>query len=324
MNQEISTAPAPSNAVTPPASAGSIALEDWAAELDHAFKIAQAVCTTKFAPQEVQGKPEEAAVRMLVGKSVGIDPLSSLSAFYEVHNRPAMYARTMVAVAQAQGHQIVRSEATEDQVVYKARRKGEAEWQQFTWTIARAEKAGYTSNQKYKQDPIAMLSAKASAEAVRTIAADALMGMAYSVEDIELEDLGEVKDAPKTTVKRTSSSKASSKARQSAGKKDAQQEAPDTGDTAAPGAGEDPAPEAAAGGEGQAPDGDEPIQQQTWDEIKSLLSEKAPEEKPGPWAMQATGRMVKAWKEFTQAEGDQMLTLLLTGETTADTEKGDA
>lgn len=208
MSSEIEKHAGPREVAVNPASSGAISLAEWAAELDSAYKIAQALCATKFAPKEVQGKPEEAAVRMLAGRSVGIDPMSSLAAFYEVHNRPALYARTMVAIAQAQGHQIQRVEATDESVTYKARRRGESEWQLFTWTMARANQAGYTTNVKYKSNPIEMLSAKASAEAVRTIAADALLGMPYSVEDLQLEDLGETDPAPAATVKRKAKTKA--------------------------------------------------------------------------------------------------------------------
>jgi hypothetical protein len=74
------------------------------------------------------------------------------------------------------------------------------------WTIARAQKAGYTSNKKYQSNPIEMLTAKCQAELCRVIAPDVLTGIAAtSVEEVELDDLGEqvpaVSEAPK--AKRT-------------------------------------------------------------------------------------------------------------------------
>lgn len=284
--------------VSPAQPAGGVALAEWAAELDHAYKVATAICQTKFAPKEVQGKPEEAAVRMLAGKAVGIDPLSSLSAFYEVHNRPALYARTMVAIAQSQGHQIQRTEATDEKVTYRARRKGESEWQVFTWTIARAEKAGYTSNAKYKSNPTEMLSAKASAEAVRTIAADALMGMAYSVEDLELEDLGEVEDErPKTTVKRKASSRKKAETKKA---EPAPEPEPDS----------DAEPEPALPAEVK---GESAITEDTWNELNQLAEEKGIQSVP-KWASDQLGRTLHGWGEITEAEGDRLLKILVDGE----------
>lgn len=180
-----------------PTTAGTIQLAEWAAELGAAHQLGTALCKTAFVPKDFMGKPEAAAAAILTGKSVGLDPMNALANIFVVHGRPAMYARTMVALVMAQGHQVERTEATNESVTISARRKGSERWQEFTWSIKRATIAGYTSNAKYKTDPIAMLTAKAQAEACRVIAPDVLAGMPYSAEEMELEDLGEQpKDAP--------------------------------------------------------------------------------------------------------------------------------
>lgn len=180
-----------------PTTAGTIQLAEWAAELGAAHQLGTALCKTAFVPKDFMGKPEAAAAAILTGKSVGLDPMNALANIFVVHGRPAMYARTMVALVMAQGHEIVRREATNESVTIMARRKGQERWQEFTWSIQRATLAGYTSNAKYKTDPIAMLTAKAQAEACRVIAPDVLAGMPYSAEEMELEDMGEKpQDAP--------------------------------------------------------------------------------------------------------------------------------
>lgn len=171
--------------------AGTVQLAQWAEELSAAHKLGTALCGTEFVPADFKGKPEAAAAAILAGKSLGLDPMNSLSNIFVVHGRPALYARTMHALVIAQGHEVVRTEATEAQVTVQARRKGTTQWQEFTWTIERAKKAGYTSNKKYNTDPVAMLTAKAIAEACRTIAPDVLSGVPHSVEEVELEDMGE-------------------------------------------------------------------------------------------------------------------------------------
>lgn len=186
--------------------AGMVQLEEWAAELGYAHKIAQAMAHSNFLPKSLREKgrgvvkpieemANDAAVVILAGKSVGLDPLQSVQNIFPVHGQPSMYARTMGALVVAQGHGVRRMSATEEAVTYAVRRKGDDTWQEFTWTIQRAQKAGYTSNSKYGSDPIAMLGAKALAEACRTVFPDVLLGMAYSVEDMELEDLGEASTA---------------------------------------------------------------------------------------------------------------------------------
>jgi hypothetical protein len=180
-------------------SAGTIQLAQWAQELDAAHRLGTALCGTEFVPAAFRGKPEAAAAAILAGKSLGLDPMNSLANIFIVSGKPALYARTMAALVMSHGHEIVRTEATTESVTVAGRRKGQTEWQEFTWTLERAKRAGYTSNKKYESDPIAMLTAKAQAEACRTIAPDVLAGLAHSVEEVELEDLGERPAAPKPT-----------------------------------------------------------------------------------------------------------------------------
>jgi hypothetical protein len=185
---------------------GTIQLQEWAAELSAAHALGTALCQTDFVPKDFKGKPEAAAAAILAGKSLGLDPMNSLANIFVVHGRPALYARTMAALVMREGHELVRSAATPTSVTVRARRKGSTEWQDFTWTMERAATARYTSNEKYKTNPVEMLYAKALTEACRVIAPDVLTGVAtYSVEEIELEDMGET-SAPAPRGKGTSSS----------------------------------------------------------------------------------------------------------------------
>lgn len=191
-----SAAPAPTSAV--------VDLQMWAAELSAAHQIGQALASTDFVPMSLKtasgGRPKElgqvaenVAACILAGKALGLDPMNSIQNIFVVHGRPAMYARTMAALVMAAGHEIRRVAATEQSVIYRGRRRGETEWTEVEWTIARARKAGYTNNKKYDSDPIAMLTAKCQAEICRVIAPDVLTGIAAtSVEEVELDDLGEI------------------------------------------------------------------------------------------------------------------------------------
>lgn len=180
--------------VSTQATQNTVDLVAWANELGAAHQIATAISRTEFVPKEFRGDPDKTATAILYGKSLGLDPLAALSNVFVVHGRPAVYSRTMVALAQRAGVEFERTEATEQQVTVHARRRGAERWQAFTWSIARATKAGYTTNAKYKTDPIGMLTAKAFAEAVRVIAPDVLMGIAVS-EEVEL---GDYEDTPAT------------------------------------------------------------------------------------------------------------------------------
>ncbi len=178
---------------------GSIDLAVWAREMQAAAILGETLCKTDFVPKDFRGKPEAATAAILAGKSLGMDPLSALQNIFVIHGRPGLYARTMHALVIAAGHEVVRTDASPQSVTVQARRKGEHEWQVFTWTMDRATIAGYVkTNSKYKENPIEMLTAKALSEACRVIAPDVLTGVAtYAVE--ELEDMGE-RPAPRKAV----------------------------------------------------------------------------------------------------------------------------
>ncbi|MGN6406187.1 hypothetical protein, partial [Sinomonas sp.] len=150
-----------------PTTKTAVELVQWAQELDAAHRLGTALCGTEFVPASFRGKPEAAAAAILAGKSLGLDPMNALANIFVVQGKPALYARTMVALVLRAGHEVVRTGADDTSVTVAARRKGQSEWSEFTWTIERAKKAGYTSNKKYESDPIAMLTAKAQAEACR-------------------------------------------------------------------------------------------------------------------------------------------------------------
>lgn len=168
-------------------------LEAWASDLEHAFALAEKLCQTMFVPQHFRGKPADGAAAILYGETLEMPPMIALRTIYVVHGTPALYAQQMYAIALSKGHQIERVHADNTRVEFRARRRGSKDWQRVEWTIERAEQAKYTSNPKYRENPIGMLTEKCKSEAAKLVAPDALAGM-NSVEEIELgdfEDLGE-------------------------------------------------------------------------------------------------------------------------------------
>ena len=159
----------------------------WAEGLAAAHRIGSALCQTAFAPKHFAGKPEEAAAAILFGDEVGLSPTQALRSIHVISGTPGLYAKTMVALVQSHGHEVWTELDTAEKVVVCGRRKGTDHVERAEWTVARARKAGYTTNKKYETDPQAMLYARAASDVCRKIAADALAGLAYSSEELELE-----------------------------------------------------------------------------------------------------------------------------------------
>ena len=173
---------------------GANLIREAAAVMADAHALATAVASTQMIPKHFQGKPDECAAAMLYGASLGLDPMQSVRQIYVVHGQAALYARAMSALVQGAGHKVWTVESTDESVTVSGSRRGSEHVETSTWTFARANKAGYTSNAKYKTDPQAMLYSKALSEVCRKIAPDVLSGV-YSVEEMQLEREVEVRKA---------------------------------------------------------------------------------------------------------------------------------
>jgi hypothetical protein len=172
----------------------------WAGAATAAHQLATSLSRTSFVPKAFQGNAADATAAIMLGDELGLSPIAALRSIYIISGTPALYARTMVALAMSHGHELWTEESSDRQVTVCGRRRGQEHVERATWTVDRARKAGYTSNKKYDTDPQAMLYSKAAAEVARKIAPDVLSGVPYSVEDLELEE-----PPPSVPIKRASS-----------------------------------------------------------------------------------------------------------------------
>ncbi|NUS56222.1 MAG: hypothetical protein HOV66_15390 [Streptomycetaceae bacterium] len=178
----------------------------WAGAASAAHQLATSLSRTSFVPKAFQGNAADATAAIMLGDELGLSPIAALRSIYILSGTPALYARTMVALAMSHGHEIWTEESSDRQVTVCGRRRGQEHIERATWTIDRARKAGYTNNKKYDTDPQAMLYSKAAAEIARKIAPDVLSGVPYSVEDLELDEpepTTPVARAPKTVQRRS-------------------------------------------------------------------------------------------------------------------------
>lgn len=188
----------------PPADPTGGRLVAWAEAASAAHSLAKALSATAFVPAAMKS-PGDATAAILMGDELGLSPIAALRSIYVVHGTPALYAKSMVALALSHGHAIWTEESSDAKVVVCGQRRGSEHVERSEWTIARAQKAGYTSNKKYASNPQEMLYSKAAGEVARKVAADTLAGIPYSVEDLEL---GEVqtstvtRESAKTSVRR--------------------------------------------------------------------------------------------------------------------------
>ncbi|CAB0738217.1 hypothetical protein FRC0095_01517 [Corynebacterium diphtheriae] len=173
-----------------PLSQGALAmlnLRQQAHAMQDALSIAQAMCATQMVPKSYFRKPEEGAAAIMYGAELGLNAMQSLQQIMVINGKPGIETRTAVALLKGHGYDI-RTVSTSDESVTVEGTGPLGEHEESTWDIARATKAGYTSNKLYQTIPQQMLYAKAAMEVARKIAPHVLSGIAYSTDELRLEE----------------------------------------------------------------------------------------------------------------------------------------
>lgn len=159
-------------------------LQQWVQDASAAHKLASSLCKTSFVPAQYKGKPEEGAVAILAGRRWGLDPLASMQAFDLIGGTAAPRAITLRAIVQAIGHEIWIHEESPDRVVVRGRRCDTGREYESTWTTERARGMGLLDKDNWKKQRQAMLVARATGECARRMAADQILGIAYTAEEL--------------------------------------------------------------------------------------------------------------------------------------------
>lgn len=172
-------------------------IEAWAIAASRAHGVATSLADTMFIPQSLRGKPADITAAILTGAEMGLQPMAALRSLDVIQGTPAFRANTLRGLVQAHGHDIWVESTTDTKAVVKGRRFNSDNVETATWTIERAQRLGLTSKPNWKSQPGTMLVARATTDIARRIAADVILALPYSSE--ELDD-GEA--APAETVKR--------------------------------------------------------------------------------------------------------------------------
>jgi hypothetical protein len=194
----------------------ALSLRGWAAEAEAAAGIAKALAPTAFVPEHLrvytnplerdpskrvldyESTVAQIAAVLLAGQELQFQPMASLRAFVIIRGSVALYAIAARALLQWHGHDIIVRESTSTRAIVAGRRAGDDQWQTSTWDIDRAKIAGlYPGHPEgnWRKQTKAMLVARATAEAARWIASDAMLGLPLIAEELEDADREILPDA---------------------------------------------------------------------------------------------------------------------------------
>ena len=134
-----------------------VRLKDYTEAWSAAAQIAEQIAKTDFAGP-FKGKPQDMAVAILKGASLGIPPESIGKSIYVVHGTPALYGKTALSIALRNGYRADTIEDTPKAVTVRMT-SPDGQEMEVRYTIERAEKEGLVkgNSAQYTLRPSKML-----------------------------------------------------------------------------------------------------------------------------------------------------------------------
>ena len=195
--------------ISVPATVDDERLGAWASTFLQIASVSAQLAKTPFVPVSLrvidergaydeQTTAANVAAAILTGQEIGLEPMAALRSINVISATPALSALALRALAQRNGHGIWLREATNSRAIVEGLRAGEdaSKTQRITWTIDDARARNLAGKVNWRTQPRNMLIARATSEVVRLVAADAVLGIPYSIEELEDGDLGASSDSP--------------------------------------------------------------------------------------------------------------------------------
>ncbi|HEY3541046.1 MAG TPA: hypothetical protein VGK79_00760 [Gaiellaceae bacterium] len=210
-------------------------LGQWAEEARQAANVAVSLAKTPFVPASLRDRDAgvtaaNITAAILTGQELGLEPMAALRSIDVIQGTPALRAIALRAVVLSAGHEMWVAESTQTRAVVRGRRRGTDQVQESIWTADRAKALGLIGKDNWKRQPGAMLIARATSECARLIAADALLGVPYTVEELDDGADAQVVPAdtgPKSTTRRTAQRRTARQAPAAARQPDEEPRTPD-------------------------------------------------------------------------------------------------
>jgi hypothetical protein len=162
-------------------------------------EISAQLARTRFVPQslwvfrtrdgaevfDVEATTVQVTAVILTGQEMGMSPMAALRSVDIIEGTPALRAVALRAVLLSKGHDIWVEEATSTRATVSGQRAGSTRVQSITWTMEDARQRNLAGKRNWRTQPRNMLIARATGDIARLVAADAIAGIPYTVEELE-------------------------------------------------------------------------------------------------------------------------------------------
>ena len=162
-------------------------LQAGAQFLDVAYGLADKACSTNMVAAHFRGKPQDGAIAIAYGSSLGWAWTKSLQDVYVVNGKPSIQSKEMRELLIRAGHTIEEVEVTAERVVLVGYRRGSDVPVTVEWTMDDAKQAGLLKNVNYEKFPKQMLYARATTDLAKRMAPDAMSGIGIYEDQVDID-----------------------------------------------------------------------------------------------------------------------------------------
>lgn len=137
-------------------------------------------------PKQYQRQPANVLLAIELGESLAIPPIQAINEVHVIEGKPSASANLIGGLVRRAGH-MLRVRADRDALTATAQivRHDDPDFTfEVTWTMEDAKRAGVLGKNNWKNFPLAMLKARAITEVAREACPEALMGIAYTPEEL--------------------------------------------------------------------------------------------------------------------------------------------
>ncbi|NEB83937.1 hypothetical protein G3I43_07055 [Streptomyces anulatus] len=154
------------------------------ATLPEKMEYARALAVSGMLPSQYRNQPANLLYALEFAGSLGLHPMAAITGVHVIEGKPSASSALISALVRRAGHKL-RVTGNDQEATAQIVRADDPEFTfSCTWTWSRAEQAGLTRKQVWKNYPAAMLKARAITEVAREACEEALSGMHYTPEEL--------------------------------------------------------------------------------------------------------------------------------------------
>jgi hypothetical protein len=170
-------------AVRQQAAKAPVALSRPLADIDQAWRMAQALSQSSLLPDPLRGKASDVLVILMYGQELGFSPMQAIQAIYVVKGKPQLSGQAWIAKVREARHRLEISDHTVTSCTVTITRGDTGEQHTETFTMEDARTAKLASSDTYLKYPKRMLLWRAVSNCATVACPEVAMG--YGTEVLE-------------------------------------------------------------------------------------------------------------------------------------------